>query len=177
MAKIEVEVRSFISEEQYDELLVWFFEHGELTKKDYQETYYYDCPADLRIQRNSFESKVWLKKGKLHDEAREEIEIKADREKFPELEQLFDELGYGVDIKWFRHRHKFDWEGVKVCLDHTKGYGYILELEIRCLENEKDAVLAKLKRKMSELGIEITPKVEFDQAYENYKTNWEKLTK
>jgi len=177
MARIEVEVRSFISKEQYNELQDWFFENGELTKKDYQETHYYDCPQDLRVQRNSFESKVWLKKGELHDEAREEIEIKTDREKFPELEQLFDELGYCVGIKWFRHRHKFDWDGVKVCLDYTKGYGYILELEIKCLENEKDDILIKLKRKMGELGIEITPKEEFDQAYKNYKANWRELTK
>jgi len=98
----EVEIRSFISRNQYNELLKFFKKEGKFVNEDYQETYYFDSKEDLRIQRNKFFSKIWLKKGKIHDDHREEIEIKFDREQFKDLERLFLSLGFGVEIKWFR---------------------------------------------------------------------------
>ena len=61
---IEVEVRSFISKEQYEQLLKFFKKNAKLIKEDYQETFYFDSDQDLRIQRNKFFSKIWLKKVK-----------------------------------------------------------------------------------------------------------------
>ncbi|MFZ5364981.1 MAG: hypothetical protein ACOZBH_02145 [Patescibacteria group bacterium] len=58
MPSIEVEIRSFISKEQYDRLLEFFKQNAELVKKDYQETFYFDCDQDLRIQKNNFFSKI-----------------------------------------------------------------------------------------------------------------------
>jgi predicted adenylyl cyclase CyaB len=135
---IETEVRSFISKEKFDELFIFFKDNASLVKDDYQETFYFDCDEDLRIQRNSFFSKIWMKKGKLHDDSREEIEIKFERDEFENLEKLFLALGYNIKIKWFRKRFEFEWEGITVCLDFTKGYGYIIELEKMCFEDEKE---------------------------------------
>ena len=104
MANIEVEIRSFITKEHYEQLLDFFKVQGELLKDDTQETFYFSGEQDLRIQRNNFYAKVWLKKGKLHDAQREEIEIHVERNDFEMLEQLFLTLGYTVSIKWFRHR-------------------------------------------------------------------------
>ena len=64
---IEVEARSFITKEQYEKLLEFFKQNSKLLKEDYQETFYFNCEQDLRIQKNNFYSKVWLKKGKMHD--------------------------------------------------------------------------------------------------------------
>lgn len=175
LSKIEVEIRSFVSEDKYKELLKFFKQEGELVNVDYQETYYFDASTDLRIQRNDFFSKIWLKKGEIHDEQREEIEIKFARQDFEKLEKLFLALGYGVQIKWLRSRHTFRWQGVDVMVDHTKGYGYILELEILSLETEKDKALESLRQKMQSLGITITPREEFNQKYNYYKKNWRKL--
>ncbi|GEM_PF-2211807 len=71
---IEVEIRSFISKDQYQELITFFHKNGQFKGEDNQETYYFDAEQDLRIQRNHTHSKIWMKKGKLHDEHREEIE-------------------------------------------------------------------------------------------------------
>jgi predicted adenylyl cyclase CyaB len=120
-------------------------------------------------------SKVWLKKGKLHDTAREEIEIKLPREDFEKLEQLFSSLGYNVNIKWLRERHTFEWNNVTVMMDYTKGYGHIIEMEKLCKENEKEEALKLLEQKFTELKIPITPKEKFDEAYQNYKKNWKTL--
>ncbi|MDD2388097.1 MAG: hypothetical protein PHP52_15090 [Bacteroidales bacterium] len=55
---IEAELRSFISEEKYNELLDFFKKEASLIKEDYQETFYFDCDEDLRIQKNNFFSKI-----------------------------------------------------------------------------------------------------------------------
>jgi len=175
MKNIEVELRSFISEEKYKELLDFFKKTAKLVKEDYQESYYFDTKEDLRIQKNNLFSKVWLKKGKIHDDAREEIEIKFDREEFENLERLFLSLGYNIEIKWFRNRNQFEWNGIKVCLDYTKGYGHILELEILCFKEEQEKALETLKERFKELNIEITLRKEFEKKFTFYKENWKNL--
>ncbi len=172
---IEVEVRSFISKEQYKELILYFTTHGTFLSEDEQVTYYFDCTEDLRIQKNKFYAKVWMKKGKLHDDSREEIEIKVPVDNFEKLEKLFLSLGYAISIKWFRMRHSFKWQDIDVAVDYTKGYGYILELEQMAGEQDKEKVLAYLKDKLAKLGIMPTSKEEFDEKYKYYKENWEEL--
>ncbi|MCX6824075.1 MAG: hypothetical protein NT085_03020 [candidate division SR1 bacterium] len=116
-----------------------------------------------------------MKKGALHDDHREEIEIKFDKEDFDKLQQLFLNLGYDVQITWIRKRLQFDRDGVEVSLDYTKGYGYIIELEILSTDLEKDENLEILRNKFAELEIPITPKDEFKAKFEWYKTNWKTL--
>lgn len=174
---IEAEVRSFLTKEQFDKLLTYFEKEAKRLKEDYQETFYLDCEQDLRIQRNDFFAKVWLKKGKLHDDHREEIEVKVERDQFEELEKLFVALGHQVEIKWFRKRHQFDWDNITVCLDYTRGYGYIIELEKMCEEGEQDATVKLLKEKLASLNIPLSPKEAFKEKFEHYKENWKTLTK
>lgn len=194
---IEVEIRTFLTKDQYHQLIHFFTTHGQFLNEDEQVTYYFYSPhvdsppisqssidpspihpsPDLRIQKNKFYSKVWLKKGKLHDEQREEIEIRLPVEDFDKLEKLFLSLGYSVSIQWFRHRHSFQWQGIDVAVDYTKGYGYILELEKMATEGEQEEVLHLLKEKLAELGIPETPKWEFEQKYQYYKENWWGLVK
>jgi len=172
---IETEIRSFISKEQFEELLDFFKKNSELKKEDYQETFYFDCDQDLRIQRNNFFSKIWMKKGKIHDDHREEIEIKFSRDEFENLEKLFLTLGYTIEIKWFRKRFEFEWDDTTVCLDFTKGYGYIIELEKMCSEDTKNQEFEKLKQKLISLEVDITPKDEFNKKFLYYKENWKSL--
>jgi len=174
---IESEIRAFITKEQFNNLLEFFKNNATLTKEDYQETFYFDCEEDLRIQRNKFGSKIWLKKGKIHDDSREEIEVKFNRDDFDQLENLFKTLGHDIQVKWFRERHQFDWNTIKICLDYTKGYGYIIELEKLCSENDKESTVKLLREKLKELKIEETPKEEFDKKFKYYLENWETLTK
>lgn len=172
---LEVELRSFISKEQHEKLLEFFGKNSESLGQDGQVTYYFDGPHDLRIQQSDKYSKVWLKKGKLHDDAREEIEVKCAKDDFPILEKLFLALGYSVSIKWFRNRHSFKWNGITVTIDDTKGYGCIIEMEKLCEEAGKDSALSELKAAFEKLGVKITPKGEFDVAFSNYKKNWRSL--
>lgn len=175
MNNIEVEIRSFISEEKYQQLLDFFKMNARLLKEDDQETFYFSGKHDLRIQRNNSYAKIWTKKGKLHDDHREELEIKFDRSDFERLESLFLALGFEVEIKWFRKRCEFEWDDITVCLDHTRGYGYIIELEKMSSEEEKGIVYEKLQAKLASLDIAQTPKEEFDRKFIDYKQNWKSL--
>ncbi len=173
---IEVEARSFISKEKYDELVEFMKENADFLGDDNQITYYFSGEKDLRIQKSKNFSKIWLKKGKIHDNHREEIEIKFDRDDFVKIENIFKILGYEIDIKWFRDRKRFDWNGIKVTIDHTKGYGFIIELEkLTENEDEKEKIYAELEEKLRELGVKITPKEIFKEKYDNYKNNWRKI--
>jgi len=173
--KIEVEVRSFISEQKYNELLDFFKGLNLPFTEDFQETYYFDERGDLRIYKTNKHSLVLFKKGKLHDFSREEIEAKFKREDFEKLEKIFTAAGYGVKVKWIRKRIEFKWENINICLDNTKGYGHIIELEIMSNEENKEKNLEILKQKLQELNIPLTPREEFDKKYDFYLKNWQNL--
>jgi predicted adenylyl cyclase CyaB len=173
--KIEVEVQTFITKEQYDKLLDFFNVNADFVREDFQETFYFDENSNLRIQRNNGGAKLWHKSGNVHDEFMEEIEIKTKREDFENLERFLNKLGHDVKIKWLRNRKQFIWDGIKVCIDSTKGYGYILELEKIGTEENKEDILRELKIKLNELGISLTPKEEFRKKYDYYKDNWRSL--
>ncbi len=176
MKNIEVEIRSFITKERHDELVKFFNKNGKLIKEDNQETHYLNAKGDLRIQKNDYFSKLWFKTGQMHDEAREEYEIKLPVQQFADLEKIFSLMGHTAKIKWYRKRLEYSWRGATVCLDYTRGYGYIIELEKMCSSGEKAKSLKELRALMSALKIPITPKSEFDRCYRGYVKNWKKLT-
>ncbi len=164
-----------ISEDEYQTLLGQFKDVAVFEGADEQVTYYFDSKEDLRIQKNEHYAKVWLKKGELHDDHREEIEIKVPKDDFEKLEHLFLLLGYNISIKWFRTRNAFKWGDIDVALDHTKGYGHILELEKLTNDEEKENTVHYLKSKLVQLGLEQTPKETFDQKYQYYKEHWREI--
>jgi hypothetical protein len=63
-----------------------------------------------------------------------------------------------------------------VCLDYTKGYGYIIEIEKLCEEKDKNYYEDLIKSKFKELNIEITSKEDFSQKFKDYEKNWRNLT-
>jgi len=172
---IEVEVRSFITKEKYLALIDFMKKHAEFLKEDNQITYYFSGDVDVRIQRNDFFSKIWIKDGEIHDDHRKETEIRFPKEKFEELEKLFLALGYAVEVKWFRKRHEFKWKGITVAIDDTKDYGYIIELEKMSSGADKEDIYKELTLALSTLGVGLTPKEEFDRKFTEYKDNWKEI--
>ena len=175
MQNIEVEVKSLIAKEKYEELIEFFNKEGKFLKEDYQETYYFDCAEDVRIQKNNFFSKIVMKSGKVHDEQREELEIKFPKEDFENLERIFAAAGVNVKIKWFRNRLAFEWNDLSVMLDYTKGYGYIIEVEKMSDDAGKEEALKLIKQKLVDLKVDVTPRVEFDKKFAYYRENWRTL--
>lgn len=172
---IEVELRSFMSKVQYAKLLVYFRRVADYLGRDEQVTYYFSGPRDLRIQKNLKGAKIWLKDGKLHDVHREETEVWVGRDDFEKLEQIFTALGFAVTIKWFRTRHEFNWRGVRVSLDCTRGYGYIIELEKMTVPEKRKEAAELLTKRFDELGIPVSPREEFEKQFAYYKKHWREL--
>jgi predicted adenylyl cyclase CyaB len=172
----EVEIRALIEKTEYARLLDYLEKNGKVLADDTQETHYLNSSEDLRIQKNNNYSKIWLKKGRIHDEVREELEVKFDRSDFEKITKIFDSIGLNANIKWFRYRKSYEYNKIKINLDYTKGYGYIIELEKMCeTEALKDLALKELKAAALHLGVNITPKEEFDKKLAYYKENWKKL--
>ena len=176
-SNIEIEIRSFLNAEKFDELVKWFDQETAPAVPERQETWYFEADKDLRIQRTDNGAKIWMKGGQMHDEARQEIEVPIGRENFADAADIFSSLGYPVKVKWFRERRRYLWDGIKVCLDHTLGYGDIIELELLGTVDSQASDLARLTERMERLGVRLTPKEEFDRKFEDYLQNWETLTK
>ncbi|MFC1656924.1 CYTH domain-containing protein [Patescibacteria group bacterium] len=177
MNNIEVEVRTFISKEKYQELKEFFNKNAKFIKHDNQETHYFDLGEDIRIQKNNYFAKIWFKKGKIHDDSRKELEVKFDKEDFNKIAEIFKSINLKTSIKWFRERYEYKWQDITVDLDYTRGYGYILELEKLTQESESKKTHKELTEKLKELGLEITPKKEFNKQFKYYENNWKKLIK
>lgn len=174
---IECELRTFVDDGVFASLRERFARGGSASGEDEQVTYYFEGNGDpdIRIQRNSRGAKIWYKGGKMHEEARREIEIPCRGEDFERLEELFVALGYRVSIKWFRTRMTYALGEVTATLDDTRGYGKIVEFEIACPEEGREAALGKLRDLMASYGLEPSPKEEFDRRYAAYKSEWRKL--
>lgn len=171
---IEVELRSFISKEKYDELIAKY--NVEAQK---QITYYFDTKQDFRMMKTKDYTQLWLKTGKMHEESRLERVVKVDNKYRNDLESMLELLEYNVDIKWFRTRTKINLEdNAEMCIDYTIGYGYILEIEKQVSEDVKVEDAKKLLEKdFSTLGISVSKKEDFDSKYNDYVKNWKEYTK
>jgi predicted adenylyl cyclase CyaB len=175
MKNIEVELRSLINKEQYNKLNRFFRQQGEYLGEEKQITYYFSGQNDLRIQKSNSYAKIWMKKGRLHDTAREEIEIKFRKQDFDLIYKLFLSLSFTKEIEWRRKRRNYKWHGASVALDYTEGYGYIIEMEMMTNKADRKIATSILVKKFAELGIAITPKEEFNKKFNYYKKNWQKL--
>lgn len=173
---IEIEIRTFISQNQYRNLEKKLLKRAKFVKEINDQTIYFKAPQDLRIRKDQDFSYLILKEGKIHQNSRKEIEIKLKREDFKKIESLLTSLGFKPEIYWYRNRKIFDWENTKVYLDSTRGYGKILELEEFGKETDKEKIFNKLKQKLKMLGIKkITAKNEFNKKFQYYKKNWRKI--
>lgn len=176
MINIEIEVRSFISRSEYKKLEKILRKEAKFMDSVKEETVYFKVKnKDLRIRKDKKQAYIILKEGKIHDDSREEIEIKLKKEDFSKIESLFKKLGCKDEVRWFRKRKIYKWKGVKVLLDDTKGYGLIIELEKVRTKKNKEKIHKELENKLKSFGIKITPKPEFDRKLQYYKNNWRKI--
>ena len=71
-------------------------------KEERQITSYFKGDVDFRLMNTSDYLKLWLKTGKIHDDAREEMSVIIDKKYEKDLLKMLDILGYEIEIKWYR---------------------------------------------------------------------------
>ena len=108
----------------------------------------------------------------MHDNSRQELEVSFNKDDFKTIEEIFKAIGFEPEIKWERKRLIYNWDGLTCMLDHTKNYGYIIELEKIVDKKETKEIYDRLKEKLKSLGVSITPKQEFDRRYKEYKRKY-----
>lgn len=174
----EVEIRAFLDQTQYQQLLSYLTSDSAEVLHTKQVTYYLDCDTDTRVQLSQHSGKVWQKSGQIHDASRVEIQADMSRDAAAAMLNIFEKMGYDIKVKWFRERRKFRLREFTVCLDHTVGYGMILEAELLC--EEEPLMIDQAKRLLAglfdELNISITPPELFNKAFNNYLEEWEVRT-
>jgi predicted adenylyl cyclase CyaB len=173
---IEVEVRSFVDEGQFENIKNILDRDYEFVKELKETTVYFSGEKDLRMRKNETEAFVILKEGKIHDDFRKEFEVRIDKDDFGNMAELFQGLGYEIEIEWQRNRLEYKNGDMKILLDDTKGYGKILELEKMVEGGNEDEAHLLLIEEINRLGIsKITSKEEFNEKFEYYKQNWKTL--
>lgn len=176
MKKIEIEARSFITKEEYKKLKKKLDKEAKFLDSINEETVYFKgTKGDLRLRRDENQTYIIFKKGKIHNDSREEMEIKFAKQDFKKIEKLFKKLGFREEIKWFRKRRVYQWGDSKVFLDDTKGYGFIIELEKIGKVGEERKIHKRLENKLKSRGIQITPQKVFNKKFEYYKKNWRRI--
>lgn len=173
--KIEVEIRSIISPNQFKRLEEYFKERGKFIEKNYEETVHFSGPKDLRIRRDDHKAYLILKEGKMHDNAREELEVLVPKKDFGVLERIFISLGFEITSRWKRSRIVYKWKGIKVHLGITRGYGRIIEFEKVVSESKKEETYKKMRRAFESLKIKVTPRKEFEVKYNRYLQQWRNI--
>ncbi|NLL44190.1 MAG: CYTH domain-containing protein [Mollicutes bacterium] len=147
-------------------------------KEERQITSYFKGDVDFRLMNTSDYLKLWLKTGKIHDDAREEMSVIIDKKYEKDLLKMLDILGYEIEIKWYRKRLELTFKDFEVTIDYTVGYGYIVEFELMVEDDKKiEEAKNKLNEVFKEFNIADTPNAVFNKKIQDYKVNWHKYTK
>jgi predicted adenylyl cyclase CyaB len=173
---IEVELRTFVSAEQFEELRRFLSSQGRQLEHVRQITHYLDHPVDTRIQLSTEDGRLWQKLGKMHDKARQELEVTMPKQNAETILGIFRNLGFAVKVTWYRERRAYRINEITVSLDDTIGYGRILEAEILCADEEADSSYIRLKSFFRTLGLTPSDGKEFDQAFAVYLETWNEKT-
>jgi predicted adenylyl cyclase CyaB len=150
-------------------------QNAQLVKREIQENWYYATQGDtdLRIRRTDTKAFLILKKGWMHNENREEVEVEVKREAFELLDTILRSLGYDYDTKWYRERTEYILDNFTITLDFNAGYGWVAEIEQVVPAGKEDQAREAIVQLARRIGLKPTPKEIFDKMYQHYKKNWQ----
>lgn len=173
----ELELRSFVGEDEYARVAALLPMLGVPEGPVRQVTYYLDHPIDTRVQLMARGGRVWQKLGRIHDEVRKEYEALVDRHAASALLSILGNLGHGIRIVWYRERRWVRSGELTVTLDHTVGYGRIVEVEaLFSRDADRPHAMRAVEEMLARLAVSPTPRSVFDSAFERYSREWRALT-
>lgn len=179
----ETEKRVWLTDEQYNELLIKLGFNS--SRPERQVTIYYDAKGkdlrgkDLRLMQTVTKSKIWFKRGGMHDSCRDEQEVIFASKFYQQAEIILGEF-FDVKAMWFRERYSIEryknHKNAELCLDRTINYGSILELEFLTSENTEDTEKQRYSKLidsyLDEFKLIATDKKFLDDKYESYIKTW-----
>ena len=160
MAKIEIEYRSILSEEDYNRVMNFLLENGEDLGEDDKDSSFYILDKKLlkvvkNISKNS--AKISLKLQEVGDgSGQEEFEYDIPIESVETAKEVFKHLGFKERIDSYQKRHNFIYKGIEFAVKYSKDWSYHIEMEILTdSEDERAEAERKIEDVAKELGIKL----------------------
>jgi len=175
MKNIEVEVRALISKDDFLRLKRFFGKKAKFLNHHRDETVYFDSDGRTRLRLEKNRSYFVHKSGRIHDRHREELEINLKKFDFLPAQKFMEFLGKPVVVRWIRERFVWKFNGLKVYLDNSKGYGRIFEIEAVVYPRDKEKSYQKMLEIFKSLNIKPTPREKIQKHYKHYLKNWQRL--
>lgn len=108
----------------------------------------------------------------MHDEDRDEIEVKVDRKDFLALDDILRSLGYEYDTKWYRKRREYKLDNLNITIDFNAGYGWLTEIEKVVRVGGEEKAKKEILELAKNIGIKPVKKEFIDKMYHYYKKHW-----
>lgn len=170
---IEVEFRSLLKKEKYNNLKKFLDKKAKDLGKDNKNVYFFLLPNKIvKVTKNVSKktAKIVIKLNRLGQGSCdfEEIEIPINLSDFNKTVKLFKELPFNQIQNSYQKRHNYFYDGVELALKYTKSWGYHLELEIMI---DKKSKLKKSEEKIravaKKLGVKIMEEKELAEFAKN----------
>lgn len=180
MPKIEVEHRGLLDEKKFNELNKFLKKNGKsLGEKDRFSVIYYSPgnkdfeleksnPVDLKVRITNKKSELVLKYGKWGGkDARKEFQFPIDSEKFEEMLEFLQILGFYSGVLQATKTKAYMYKGTEICLVEAPGWGNYFEAEILADSESIEAADKKLTSVCGELGLKVADENEFYELLES----------
>lgn len=169
---IEVEIRGFLSKDDYERVSKILIQNGKKTAEKRRTLIDYstflpggirDRKKDIRIRETNGVPEIVVKIGAWgDDESRKEFSFMGQEGQFETLIEIFGHLGYEKGIRAIRNTQAFDYREVEIALVEVPGHSYYFEAE-KMVEEVDSVELAKkeILEVIAELGLSKMSQEEF----------------
>lgn len=159
-SNFEIEYRSKVSFDKYNELLIYLDENAQVLGQDDKNVFFFlleDKLLKVSDNKSQGTAKITLKLNTIGNGATfEEIEFNIQTEDVKDAVRLFKTLGYVNVQESFQIRKNYIYEDVEIAMKYSETWGYHLELEkvIHDISLKESADLA-IKKVADSLNIQI----------------------
>lgn len=158
---LEIEKRGFLTEEKYNELLIFLNKNGESLGADDKDAVYYIYPDKLLKVVNNISkqnAKVSLKMNKIGEgSAFPETEVFFDQKDFEKMKYILDTIAKPEKVMdGIQKRKNFEYKGCEIAIKWSEAWGFHFEIEKMVSEqSEVKKAEKELHNVADELGIKI----------------------
>lgn len=171
---MKLEKRTFIEEEKYEEIISFLDENAEKKLVERQIIDTYHSENDFRMIRTKEYVKLDLKTNVNNEENVVYISKKYEKD----LIRMFFNLRMSIDLKRYRIRNKYLYDGFYITVDNNLKFGRIFRVSmIYKEETEKKAAEEKVMKLFDSLGIVDMGIEKFNDLYRKYRMDWSDLIK
>lgn len=169
------EKRTFIKEEEKQKLIEYFDSHCSQKAIEKQVIYNYHTEGDFRLIKTKDYMKIDFKPSSALEK---ENTVFINPKYQQDLTEIYRKIGLDIEMKRFRIRHKYIYQGLYVSVDENVKTGNIFRIKFH-YDKEQDLSIKKqmIKDIFNQFEIEETDLSKFQDLYAKYRMDWYDLTK